>query len=60
MKEYELVTSGDAQTKGIGVMTDERWARIKNFMVEAGLASADLDMSDVYTLEFLPETPVLP
>lgn len=60
MKEYELVTGGDAQTKGIGVMTDERWTRIKNFMVEAGLASADLDMSDVYTLEFLPETPVLP
>lgn len=60
MKEYELVTGGDAQTKGIGVMTDERWARIKNFMVEAGLVSADLDMSDVYTLEFLPETPVLP
>ncbi|MDO6443102.1 ABC transporter substrate-binding protein [Marinobacter sp. 2_MG-2023] len=60
IKEYELVTGGDAQTKGIGVMTEERWTRIKDFMVEAGLASADLDMSKVYTLEFLPESPVLP
>jgi len=60
MKEYGLVTSGDAETKGIGVMTEQRWTRIKDFMVEAGLASADLDLSDVYTLEFLPEEPVLP
>lgn len=60
MKEYELVTGGDAQTMGIGVMTEERWQKIRDFMVEAGLASEDLDLSDVYTLEFLPEEPVLP
>lgn len=60
MKEYELVTGGDAETMGIGVMTEERWQKIKDFMVEAELASEDLDLSDVYTLEFLPEEPVLP
>ncbi|MFL1407296.1 ABC transporter substrate-binding protein [Marinobacter sp. M1N3S26] len=60
MKEYELVTGGDAQTMGIGVMTDERWQKIRDFMVEADLASEDLDLSKVYTLEFLPEEPVLP
>ena len=60
MKEYELVTGGDAQTMGIGVMTDERWNKIKDFMVEAGLVSAALDLNDVYTREFLPEEPVLP
>ncbi|WP_372971773.1 ABC transporter substrate-binding protein [Marinobacter sp.] len=60
MKEYQLVTGGDAQTMGIGVMTEERWQKIKDFMVEADLASEDLDLSDVYTLEFLPEEPVMP
>ena len=60
MKEYELVTGGDAGSLGIGVMTEERWMKIKDFMVSAGLASADLDLSKVYTLEFLPEEPVLP
>lgn len=60
IKEYELVTGGDAQTMGIGVMTDERWQKIKDFMVEAGLASEDLDLGKVYTLDFLPEEPVLP
>lgn len=60
MKEYQLVTGGDAQTMGIGAMTEERWQKIKDFMVEADLASEDLDLSDVYTLGFLPEEPVLP
>ncbi|MFW5823591.1 MAG: ABC transporter substrate-binding protein [Marinobacter sp.] len=60
MKEYKLVTDGDAQTKGIGVMTDERWQEIFDFMVEQDLASEDLDLSKVYTLEFLPEEPILP
>lgn len=60
MKEYELVTGGDAQTMGIGVMTEERWQKIKDFMVEADLASEDLDLGKVYTLDFLPEEPVLP
>jgi len=60
MKEYELVTGGDAQTMGIGAMTEERWQKIRDFMVEADLASEDLDLSKVYTLDFLPEEPVLP
>ena len=60
IKDYELVTGGDAGTQGIGVMTEERWTKIKDFMVGAGLASADLDLSKVFTLEFLPEEPVLP
>ena len=60
MKEYGLVTGGDAETMGIGVMTEERWQKIRDFMVEADLVSEDLDLSKVYTLDFLPEEPVLP
>lgn len=59
MQEYGLVTGGDATTGGIGVMTDERWATLHQFMLEAGLVSPALDIHDVYTLEFLPAEPVL-
>lgn len=59
MKEHGLVTGGDAETGGIGVMTDERWKALHDFMLKAELISADLDIHDAYTLEFLPEEPVL-
>ncbi|WP_220359303.1 hypothetical protein [Alkalilimnicola ehrlichii] len=60
MKEYGLVAGGDAQTQGIGVMTHERWQQTFAFMVEAGMVPADLDYRQVYTLDFLPDPPVLP
>lgn len=60
LKEYELITSGDAQTMGIGVMTDERWQAIYDFMVEGGLVSSDVDVRDAYSLDFLPADPVMP
>ena len=60
MQEYGLVTGGDAATRGIGVMTDARWAKIHEFMLEAGLVDASLDIHDVYSLDYLPTEPVLP
>ena len=60
MQEYGLVTGGDAATRGIGVMTDARWAKIHEFMLEAGLVDASLDIHDVYSLDYLPAEPVLP
>lgn len=60
MAEYGLVVGGDAAEMGIGVMTDERWQATYDFMVEAGLISADVDLSKAYTLEFLPDPPVMP
>lgn len=59
MKEHGLVTGGDAETGGIGVMTSARWTVLYDFMVEAELVSTKLDINDVYTLDFLPEEPVL-
>jgi NitT/TauT family transport system substrate-binding protein len=53
MKEHGIVDSGDAQTLGIGAMTD---ARMKDFfgkMVKAGLFKADLDYRKAYTLQFV-------
>ncbi|SOC20207.1 NitT/TauT family transport system substrate-binding protein [Alloalcanivorax xenomutans] len=60
LKEFGIVTGGDAGEKGIGYMSDERWKKTFDFMVEAGLVGADVDYHKAYTLEFLPQTPVLP
>lgn len=59
MLEYGLVLSGDAETYGIGHMTDERWQATFDFMAEAGLVPADLDFKQAYSLDFLPEEPVI-
>jgi NitT/TauT family transport system substrate-binding protein len=40
-------------------MTSARWTVLYDFMVEAELVSTKLDINDVYTLDFLPEEPVL-
>ncbi len=53
MKEYGLVISGEAETQGIGAMTDERWQSFYDTMAEAGVFSADTDYTQAYTLEFV-------
>ncbi|WP_116304205.1 ABC transporter substrate-binding protein [Alkalilimnicola ehrlichii] len=60
IKEYELVTGEEAGSQGIGVMTHDRWRQIFDFMVEADLVPASVDYQKAYTLDFLPESPVLP
>jgi len=53
MKEYGIVDSGDAQTLGIGAMTDARMKSFFDKMVKAGLFKADLDYKKSYTLQFV-------
>ncbi|MBL34127.1 MAG: nitrate ABC transporter substrate-binding protein [Oceanospirillaceae bacterium] len=60
LKEYGLVTGGDAAEKGIGVMTDERWNQLYTLMKDEGLLTKDINVKDVYTLDYLPAEPVLP
>lgn len=53
MKEAGIVDSGDAETLGIGVMTD---AKVKDFfdkMVVAGVVSGDIDVTRAYTTAFV-------
>ena len=53
IKDYGIVDSGDALTKGIGAMND---AQVKDFydkMVKAGVLAADLDYKKIYTLAFV-------
>jgi NitT/TauT family transport system substrate-binding protein len=53
MKEYGLVTSGDAATLGIGAMTDARWQDFFDFASGAGLYAKDLAFKNGYDLRFV-------
>jgi NitT/TauT family transport system substrate-binding protein len=53
MKDYGLLLSGSAKDGGIGCFTD---AQVKDFykkMVDAKVVKADLDLSKVYTTQFV-------
>jgi NitT/TauT family transport system substrate-binding protein len=53
MKEYGIVDSGDANTLGIGAMTDARMKDFFDKMVRAGVVKADLDYRKAYTPQFV-------
>ncbi len=53
LKDYGLLVSGEAAEKGIGCFSE---AGVKGFydkMVNAGVVKADLDLSKVYTTEYV-------
>jgi NitT/TauT family transport system substrate-binding protein len=53
LKKYGIVDSGDAQTLGIGAMTDARQEDFYNKMVKAGVVEPGLDFRSAYTLKFV-------
>ncbi|NES94441.1 MAG: ABC transporter substrate-binding protein [Desertifilum sp. SIO1I2] len=53
LKEYGIVLSGEAQTQGIGAMTDERWQSFYEIMAQAGVLPQNLDYRQAYTLQFV-------
>ncbi|MGD1716009.1 ABC transporter substrate-binding protein [Dapis sp. BLCC M172] len=53
MKEYGIVISGDAITKGIGAMTDERWKSFFDSVVKAGVIQPDTNYQEAFTLQFV-------
>jgi NitT/TauT family transport system substrate-binding protein len=60
MKEFGIVTGGDAATQGIMTMTDARWKRTFDFMVAAGLVKPGIDYRRAYTLDLVRDIRVLP
>jgi NitT/TauT family transport system substrate-binding protein len=60
MKEFGLVTGGDAATQGILTMSDARWKQTFQFMAQAGLISPDTNYRKAYTLEIVRQVKVLP
>jgi NitT/TauT family transport system substrate-binding protein len=53
MKRYGIVDSGDADTFGVGVMTDARVKAFFDEMARVGVVKADLDYRKSYTLQFI-------
>lgn len=60
MKQYALVTGGDAKTQGILTMTDARWKQTFDFMVDAGMVKPALDYRKAYSLDLIRTIKVLP
>jgi NitT/TauT family transport system substrate-binding protein len=60
MRSYAIVTGGDAERLGILTMTDARWRRTFEFMVEAKMVKPELDYRRAYTLEIVREATVRP
>jgi NitT/TauT family transport system substrate-binding protein len=60
IKEYGLVTDGDAATQGLLTMTDARWKQTIDFLRSAGLAKSGVDYANAYTLSIVRDVKVLP
>ena len=60
MRQYGLVSGGDAARGGIMTMTDARWKQTIDFLVGAGLLKASTDARRAYTLDIVNRVKVLP
>lgn len=56
LRTYGIVGSGDAQTVGLGAMSDAGWARVYASAVQTGLYPKTLDYKAAYSLAFLPKS----
>lgn len=56
MRRYGVVTSGDAASGGIGMMTEGRWQSFFATMAAAGIYPTDLDWRRAFTLQFVGRT----
>jgi NitT/TauT family transport system substrate-binding protein len=53
MRSYGVAFSGDAQSSGLGAMTDTRWQEFFGTMAGEGLYADNLPYRDAYTLQFV-------
>lgn len=60
INEHHLIDGGDATTQGWGTMTEARWQKTRDFMVNAKLLNADTDWKQAYTTEFTEHMQVKP
>jgi NitT/TauT family transport system substrate-binding protein len=60
MREYAIVTGGDAPTAGLLTMTDSRWQQTVEFLRTAGLARSNVDYAQAWTLSIVRDVRVLP
>ena len=60
LKEYAIVTGGDAPSLGILAMTDARWQRTLDFVRSANLGKPGFDYRPAWTLDLMRDVKVLP
>ena len=60
MRDYKLVTGGDAATQGILTISSARYKATRDFMVGAGLLAKDFDYTQAYTTRLIDQVHVLP
>jgi len=60
LKDSQSVTGGDAAQLGIGAMTEARWKKNFDFMVESGLLSPSTEWRKAYTTRFIDDLKVMP
>jgi NitT/TauT family transport system substrate-binding protein len=60
LKDYAIVSGGDAGTRGMLTMTDARWAQTIDFLRSAGLAKPGIDYAKAYSLTIVRDVKVLP
>jgi NitT/TauT family transport system substrate-binding protein len=53
MRSHGIALSGDAETGGLGAMTDARWQEFFETMARQGLYADDLPYQSSYTLQFV-------
>jgi NitT/TauT family transport system substrate-binding protein len=56
MKQYQLVTGGDAPAYGVGAMTDKRWKEFYGTMAAEGIYPKGMDYTKAYDLRFQRHT----
>jgi NitT/TauT family transport system substrate-binding protein len=55
MREVKAVEGGDAATAGIGIMTEARWKKTAEFLVQANLLKADTDWKQAFTTDYIKD-----
>jgi NitT/TauT family transport system substrate-binding protein len=58
MRDVKAVEGGDAATMGIGIMTEERWKKTRDFLVESSLLKADTDWKSAFTIDYIKDVKI--
>ena len=53
LKELKVIDGGDAATQGIGIITEQRWQKTYEYLVDAGLLKPEVDWRNAFTTEFV-------
>jgi NitT/TauT family transport system substrate-binding protein len=58
MREVKAVEGGDAATMGIGIMTEDRWKKTYEFLVQAKLLKPETDWKQVFTTDYIKDVKI--